>query len=477
MKYGTNIQTGGEFRVWVDDQCHELHLKSLEILDRVGIIVHDADALEIYRKGGAFIRDNRAFIPAWMVDEALRTAPERIVLRRPNKTLFLEENIINYGLGTEMPFFQDFITGENRRSVLKDVEDVSRVADGLSDIDFIACMAIANDRNIKIADLYHFRAMMENSDKPILMTASDKDNLQGIIDMAAAAAGGYKELERNPRFLFYTEPISPLVNSKEALQKLMLCAKYSIPVTYASGITSGATGPITLAGNLALGNAEGLAGLVLHQLVNPGAPFLYGIVAAPMDMATMICKYGGPEIPLYFCAVGQMGRYYKLPSFGQSGNTDSVVLDQQASIDAMFSIFVAGLSGTNFVHDNGYIGNGLIGSLEMIALCDEFISIVKSFMEGFKIVPERLCLDDIKQIGPLGRYSGRRSRENWEGKFFAAKSFLEKEDELNLFKGKVREKVAGILENHHPKPVSAHMSEEFTRIINEHEKRTLTLHN
>lgn len=136
----------------------------------------------------------------------------------------------------------------------------------------------------------------------------------GLIEMASAVVGGKDKLRQNPLFLLYTETNSPLVNSPEAHQKLMLAAQYGIPVTYAVGISAGSTGPVTMAGNFSLGNAERLAGLALRQLVKGGYPFLYGVVPGPMDMATTTL-YGGPEMLLYFCLVGAMGRYYKLPSF------------------------------------------------------------------------------------------------------------------------------------------------------------------
>ena len=38
---------------------------------------------------------------------------------------------------------------------------------------------------------------------------------------------------------------------------------------------AGGTGPITLAGNVIVANAEFLAGAVISQLANPGAPLEY----------------------------------------------------------------------------------------------------------------------------------------------------------------------------------------------------------
>jgi trimethylamine--corrinoid protein Co-methyltransferase len=472
-------QISPDLKVWSKEQCYDLHLKSLEILERTGSIFYDETALKILKQGGAYVRGNRVYIPPYMVEEAIRTAPGRIALKgRDDKILRLEGKNVYYGLGTDLPFFLDIDTREYRKTVLKDIENVATLVDWLPHFDFVASLGIASDVTTQLADLYHFKTMHEYCQKPILMTATDEDNLQGLIDMAAVSVGSYDELKRNPLFLLYAEPISPLIHSKEVLRKLMLASKYEIPITYASGISSGTTGPVTLAGTLALANAECLAGLVLHQLVNPGAPFMYGIVASPCDMNTTMVNYGGPEMPLNYCIVGEMGEFYNLPTYGQSGCTDSPVLDQQAGIEAMFSIFGAALSGTNLVHDNGYIGNGLIGSLEMLVLCDECISMVDYFMKGIEVNQETLALETIHQTGPGGhflatdhtlkhfrssswnpRYLNRRDYQNWES---SGKITMEE---------KIREEVKEILATHKPESLPENIKEELDRIIKEHEKR------
>lgn len=474
MRVGYKAQITPGFKVWTQDQCYEMHLKSLEILERTGIIVHDENALNTYKDGGAYVNGKRVYIPAWMVNEALKTAPERIALNGRGKRIYLEENQVNYGLGTDLPDFQDWNTGEYRRCLLQDIIDTAVITDYLPNMDFVASMGIASDVTTRLADLYHFKAMVENTVKPLFMTVTDKDNLQAMIDMSAAIVGGYDELKRNPLFLLYREPVSPLVNAKEAHQTLMLASEYEIPVTYAAGITSGTTGPVTLAGNLALGNAECLGGLVLHQLVNPGAPFMYGIVPAPSDMMTTICCYGGPEIPLYFCIVGEMGRFYKLPSFGQSGNTDSAVIDQQAAIDAMFSIFAAALSGTNLVHDNGYICNGLVGSLEMLVLCDECASMAKHFMKGLQIGPLMSEIDMIDQAAPGGRFKNNNDTDTWSAKYLNRKNYeewlAEGSPTTNM---RIKDEVESILKNHKPEPLPSGSVEEIDRIIQENEKKVV----
>ena len=479
VAYKDQVTPGVE--VWTQDQCHEIHLKALEILEKVGMQIHNEEALKVYAAGGAYVKGNMVYISAGMVKKALSTAPERIILYgRNGKKIYLEDGIANYGLGTDLPVFQDWKTGENHKSCLQDVIDAAVVTDYLPNFDFCASLGIASDVTTRLADLYHFKAMYTHTEKPILMTATDGPNLQGLIDMAAAASGGYEELKRKPIFLLYTEPISPLVHSKEALDKLMLASKYSIPVTYASGISNGTTAPITMAGTIALANAEGLAGLVLHQLINPGAPFLYGIVASPADMQTTIVTYGGPETPLFYLAAGAMGRYYNLPSYGLSGCTDSPVLDQQAAIEGMFSILSAAMSGNCLIHDNGYLGCGMIGSLEMLVYCDECISFVRHFLKGIQFTEKSLAadIDLIAEIGPGGNYIDHENTFNNFKKVSWFPRYLSKKDYQSWIKegkktmrDRMRDEIENILANHRAPLPADDVVEAMDEIIAEHEQR------
>ncbi len=461
---GNVINNSGlpELKIWTRDQCYELHLRSLEILERTGIIVHDETAREIYKKGGARVKGKRVHLPAWMIKEAINTAPDRITLYgRGGNLVELRDRIINYGLGTDLPNFRDTFTGEYRQTTYQDIVDVARVTDYLANLDFVASLGLASDVTTRLADLYHFQAMLLHCSKPIFTTATDRENLQALIDMAAVVAGGYDELKEKPSFLLYTEPISPLVNSVEAHQKLILAAEHEIPVTYAAGISAGATGPMTIAGNFALANAEGLGGLVLHQLVNPGAPFLYGVVPGPMDMKTTITLYGGPEVPLNYCLAGEMSDFYHLPSFGLSGCTDSAQLDEQAAIEGMFSIFAAAHSGTNLVHDNGYIGNGLVGSLDMLLFCDECINMVKYYMNGIPMGPGKLSTDPEQVMKEI-------ADERWDF------SYLDRKQENrgnNTLEQHIKEKIEYILNTHTPEPLTGKIVEELEQIIRKNEER------
>ena len=61
-------------------ECEKIHLASLEILERIGVDVHDEKAREILVKGGAWSDGLRVRIPAYMVARALETAPSTLTL-------------------------------------------------------------------------------------------------------------------------------------------------------------------------------------------------------------------------------------------------------------------------------------------------------------------------------------------------------------------------------------------------------------
>jgi len=133
--------------------------------------------------------------------------------------------------------------------------------------------------------------MIRNSIKPQVITAADKTSLNDIADIAAAAVGGREELSRKPIFVLYDEPTSPLVHISEAMEKLMFMAEQNLPTNYSPGIMAGGTSPVTMAGAIAQADAEILAGLVIHQLTNAGAPFIFGPACLPWT-----CRVCSPPI-------------------------------------------------------------------------------------------------------------------------------------------------------------------------------------
>ena len=323
-------------RMLSEEQILAIHHSSLDILARTGISMQHAGARQLLLGAGARESDGRIKIPDHIVMDAIASAPARIPMhsRLGELTMTLEAGKVFFGPGSDCLFTIDVDTGERRKATAEDVCRFARLCDGLDRMSFTMSMGSPCDVPRMDVYIHEFVAMIRGSIKPTIYTANNRSDMEDIYRMACAVAGDEKTLREKPFLMLYAESVSPLLYPNESVDKLLFCAEKGIPVTYPPSPNTGGGGPITLAGALALGNAECLAGLVLTQLVRRGTPFLYGMNTAALDMKSAIVSYGAPEWPTGMAAWTDIGRYYGLPVWGAAGATDSKVVDTQAGIEA-----------------------------------------------------------------------------------------------------------------------------------------------
>ncbi|MFQ5857696.1 MAG: trimethylamine methyltransferase family protein [Anaerolineae bacterium] len=404
-------------RMLSDEQIQEIHHTSLDILSRTGIVMKNEAGRELLLDAGAWESENRIKIPPLMVMDAIASAPSRIPMhnRLGELTMPLEAGKVFFGSGSDCIFTMDVETGERRKATAEDVRRIAHLCDGLDQIDFVMSMATPSDVPAMDVFLHGFIGMIRGSVKPNVYTANDRADMEDIYRIACAVAGGEDELREKPFLLHYAEPISPLLFNDESVDKLLFCAEKGIPVAYVPSPNTGGGGPITLAGALALGNAECLAGLVLSQLVRSGTPFLYGMNTAALDMKSAIVSYGSPEWPLGMAACTDLGCWYDLPVWGAAGATDSKVVDAQAGIEATVTVMTAFLTRCNLVHDVGYIEYGTTSSMEMLVVADEIIRDVRYVMGGVEVSQRTLARQAIHRARPGGGFlADDHTLDNWK---------------------------------------------------------------
>jgi trimethylamine--corrinoid protein Co-methyltransferase len=184
----------------------------------------------------------------------------------------------------------------------------------------------------------------------------------------------------------------------------MFLAEKGLPLLYIPLNAGGVNSPTTTAGCMASMNAGILLGIVLSQLVRPGAPIAVpGWNGGPYNLQTMVGNYVLADeqgVPT------SMGKYYDLPVFGLGGSTDSKIMDQQCGFEATLSLMTALLHGANIVHDVGFMDAGLQGSLQLIAMCNDILGFLRASTAGVVVNDETLALDVIDELGPTGSYLG-----------------------------------------------------------------------
>jgi trimethylamine--corrinoid protein Co-methyltransferase len=457
------------------DDCLKIHRASCEILRKTGIEVFSQAGLKLLREAGAVVEDKRVKIPPSLVEWALASAPDSFNLyqRGTRQTAIkLDGDGVYFGTGSDTLRYLDPRTGQRRDYTLADIADCARLCDALPEIDFMMSVGIPRD----VPSAYHYRhqfaAMLRHTTMPIVFVCDGLEDIETIGAMAAAAAGGMDKLSDYPTLLLYSEPTTPLQHSLEATEKLLYCARHRIPVTHSPAPMMGGTAPVTLAGAVTLGNAEMLSGLVMHQLQNPGAPFLYGHGVHHMDMKDMVSAYGAaPEFQLARVMAAEMGRFYSLPVWGYTGHSDSKLPDGQAAADAMGTALVALLAKTNLNHDVGYLESGLTNSPEMMVLTNEVISMARHFANGVRLDDTTLALDVIHEVGPGGEFlSHDHTLENWQGLWVPQVFNRQRLDDWEAAGSKpvnarLREVAVSLMEEHRVDPLPASVEAELEAIL------------
>jgi trimethylamine--corrinoid protein Co-methyltransferase len=384
------------------EQAFAIHTAALEVLQKTGFKMEHPGALQMLADAGCKVcNGDWVRLPAYLVEEALRSAPRQIALydQRGNRAMALLDGNPFYGTGSDATFTLDLETGHRRRVVLKDAANFAMLVDGLDNMDF--AMSMANPEDVPIEDIYvyAFAEMVKNTNKPIVFISDSGRDIAKIYEIACQVVGGEEELRNRPFLVNYSEAISPLRFPQNVMEKLIFCAKKRIPICLPSGSNAGGGAPVTLAGAMALGLAENLVGLVVHQLACKGSPFLFGPNVSVLDMKSTVVSYGCPEWSLTQAALADMrDEIYGLPMWAFAGASDAKLMDAQAGAEAMFSIINAMLSRCNLIHDVGFLEYGSTSSLEMVTMANELVAMSRFFVGGIPVGEETLALEVIERV-------------------------------------------------------------------------------
>ena len=467
-------------RVLDENYVSQIHTATLEVLERTGVSITAPEGRRILLGAGAREGEKTAIrVPPRLVEDALGTAPSSVVLsnRLGEETCFLEGHTTWFGTGSDCPFILDRETGKKRRCTYEDVAAGALVCDSLEHIDFVMPVGITSDRPTKVADAYAVQATMLSTVKPVVFTAHNKNTFQASVDLAAAVAGGIERLQEDPFICLYAEPTSPLRHMPEATEKLIHAARLRIPVIFTPCPIMGASAPATGAGALVQANAETLSGLVIHQLVQPGAPFIYGGVMLSLDMTTAIAPYGAPELHKHCAALTDIAHHYGLPMFGTCGCSDAKRVDAQAGLEVGFSTLMATLAGQNLIHDIGFLESALITSFEMYLLTDEAVGMAKFIAGGVVVDRDTLAVDAIDSVGPFGDYLTHEHTLDFFRKEFYFPKLLDRTNYAGwerlgrkTMDVRLKEKVDDILATHTPVPVDPRVRERMADILRQAEQ-------
>ena len=482
MRGNYRVNSGVRFQMLSDDQLQEMFEGVLHVLEYTGLEVHHEEARDILKKAGAWVDGERVRLPSYMVKDALAKAPRSFTLFArdgdKSKNIHIGPGRAHFGPGPTCVNFIDVETMERRPYVNSDVPIVARVVDALDNIDFCESLGTVGDVHHELGATYEFAGMFPNTSKPIVAWSYDRFDSADIHKIAVAEAGGQEAFERRPNYVHYCEPLSPLVSTFEAVDKLLFAARHRIPLVFTPCPIAGGTAPITPAGIIIQGAAESWMGLTLAQAIQPGLPFIMGGVFSVMDMSNMILAYGAPELSLMMAGLTELAHFAGLPLWQTGGCTDSKMLDEQAAIEGSLSVFFSALSGGDLCHDVGYTESAMTGSVFQLTMMDEAIGYARRITRGIEVNEETLAASVIHDVGPNGHYLREpHTRKFYKTEFFYPKLLDRRNYEEWEMMGKQRmsdrtvARVHDILATHEPSPIKPETEKVIQEVLEAAEDR------
>jgi len=379
---------------------------AFRILARVGVRLTEPAARALLAGAGARLAGDRAYFPSALIERALSSAPRSLAIynREGALAMRLEPETACFGAHTDAPDVLDPFSGLRRPCLVEDVQRNVRLIDALERISFTTASGLIADCPPELADRVALAQCLVGSRKPVLAMPVSLQALVDCREMAAVAAGGAAALRGKPSLIVYAEPVSPLSHPDESIRKLLYCAAQTIPIAYVPYAAQGGTAPLSQAAIIAQLCAESLSALVIHQLGQPGAPFIFGGMASVMDMRTTIFSYGAPEFQLGNSLMAEMAQHFGMPNFGTAGTSDAQCFDGQAILEAASSCLMALLSGAQLVHDVGLLGNATVVIPEMIVATDEIIAMLQHLLRPVPVDDAALSLGLFAEVGRTGDF-------------------------------------------------------------------------
>jgi trimethylamine--corrinoid protein Co-methyltransferase len=472
-KISLNILTAEDVR--------KIHAATLEIIESVGVKFPSHKALDILEAHKATVDRNKmvAKIPGIVIEEYLAKAPPAYSLSALDPELDLPLDGNHSFLGTDGCGVEiiDAFSGERRRSMKKDVSDIAKVADSLDEIAFHWIPISAQDTHPKSRSLHELDAVWNMSSKHVQTESIVAGvEMQTALEMASQLAGGSQELRKRPILSIMQCTTSPLGHDGGSIEAGLIAAEAGLPVGYMTMATCGTTAPITLAGNLVVGNAEVISALALMEMAHPGCPVYYAAAQTSTDLRTGAYTGGGPEDYLFGAATNVLADFYNVPLSMGAFATGAKEPDWQAALDNSLSSFMAASTLSDMLLGAGLLYGSRIWSFEQLLMDCEIWDIMCSMFKGIEVNEDTLALEAIRSVGSSGNYLAQRHtkkfmHERWVPELIDRRPYNVWEERKDGAREWAREKARSILLSEPQNPLDPKLSAELSKIIKAYENQ------
>lgn len=386
----------------------KVHEASLRILADVGVRVENAAVRDALKNAGARVDDSKelVFLDESRIERSVESAPKKVrICSRGGKDFVIpgEGAQIVSTDGQPAAVF-DVETGEKRASTLRDLKEMMILADALPEVGFIWPTVIATDMPSETSSFYEFLTAIAYSSKHIQHGAISVEEANFQIDICSAILGSKEKLKERPIISDVSTPISPLRYDAGEAEAIGVLARAGVPVVHLSMAIAGVVTPASVAGSLAVINAENLFGMTITQTASEGAPSIYSSFSGVMDLKSGVFLCGTPEGVLMDTAAIQMAQHYGVPTCAGGPSNAARSLSSEAGAEGAITTMASLLSGADMMVGLGGLDRAGMMSKEKLVMDCEVWRWLQRVREGIQIDDSTLGVDAISRQGPGGSF-------------------------------------------------------------------------
>jgi trimethylamine--corrinoid protein Co-methyltransferase len=457
--------------ILTDDQVEMIHSCTLDILETTGSVFEHEKALRVLDDGGCKVdhKQRRVRFPSHLVEDCLRKCPSSfsVKTRDPKNDLRFGGRTLYFMPWAAMDAL-DLTTGARIVPTTQDEVEAVKVLDALDEIHAHYGAHFNFDGVHPMMSMLVKTAIgLKNSSKlQSAVSGFDWDLWQ--IKMGQATG---QEMIGTPT------GSPPLTWGEAVVESVFRYVEAGFPVFPTSGQVIGGSAPATLAGALALNNAELMSIMVLTQLLNPGNRFAASDYSQPLCMRTGHALLGAVENSLLGMAFTQMWRHYGIPC-GLAGNgSDSKLPDYQCSYEKAINAVTQCMAGPNLYLSAGSVYDELTWSPAVLVMDAEVYNMIGRILGGIEVTEETLAVDLIREVGPIpGFYLDKEHTRKWWAKEQFIPTLADRQSHPDWVKAgsksivdRARERVREILDRHEPTPLPEDQEKAIDEILAEAE--------
>jgi trimethylamine--corrinoid protein Co-methyltransferase len=390
-------------------QVERTHSASLEILETVGLLVRNDKARLIFGQNGCRVdgETQNVKFPVQVVEKYRSMLPPSFTFhgRDPqyDRTLPRDRPVIV--TGSSAPDLIDPVTGGVRRARSADIARIAHLIQELPGYDVFSISTLAEDAPPGQFTLARLYPSLKYCLKPVRSTTKDMQDIQAVLRLLYAIAGGQEAYHAHPFVTHHYCPVvSPLTMDQLSTEAVIYFCELGLPVYPSIVPNAGLTSPMSMAGTLAQGNAEFLAISVLMQMVREGTPTIYATLPTVADMRSGAYASGGIECGMLHMAFAQMARFYHVPYGGYIGLSNAKINDAQSGYETGMSCVAGILSGMDMLNMGGLLDALKVFDFAKAVIDDEIAFMLKRLSRGFAFDEQELAVEVISQVKAGGSF-------------------------------------------------------------------------